>query len=446
MSKDQPLQKPGPMRRILGNLGFLVKGRGIAGIMLFGVTALMARTLGPAEFGFVMVIQTYVLLLRGIFEFQIYDSVVKFGVPSQDDADHPKLRRLLKLCFRVDRVARIIGTLVGLSLVPIIGPAIGMNHSQVWMMALYTLVLMITVAEGTSIGILRLFDHFDILGKQMTIGPLINFCGVLIAWWLDAPMAIFVAILAVAFISEHLYLAAKAWKIYRLHLGQPGEEEHLKEMSFMEFEGLKHFLWVTYWQSSIDLVSKHSPVIMAGYILGPAEAGLLRLAKQFSSLLAKPSILIRQVIFPDLTRSWREGSANFKLIAYKTAMMGIIIGLLFVVSSYFYGANLIETFVGKDFIAAAPVLTLMLLAATFDVSSSSLRAAAYAMGIASNVLKYYVLSFVVFLILFIFLTLHIGLIGTGMAASISAFIPLVALIILIEKNSNNTPVNTQQKK
>ena len=45
-----------PMRRILGNFGLLVRGRGIAAVMSFGATALMARTLGPAEFGMVVLI------------------------------------------------------------------------------------------------------------------------------------------------------------------------------------------------------------------------------------------------------------------------------------------------------------------------------------------------------------------------------------------------------
>ena len=75
-----------------------------------------------------------------------------------------------------------------------------------------------------------------------------------------------------------------------------------------EFVGLRHFLGVTYWQSNIDLIPKHISVIMAGYLLGAADAGLLRLARQFSSLLAKPAILIRQVIFLDLTRSWNQAA------------------------------------------------------------------------------------------------------------------------------------------
>ncbi len=441
MSKSEQTKPPnpqGPMRKVLGNFGFLIRGRGIAGILLFGVTALMARTLGAAEFGFVVLIQTYVLLLRGLFEFQIFDVIVRYGIPAQENDDRKKIRRLFKICWKVDRSARIIATLIGLLLAPVIGPAMGMDQEQTVLLALYTLVLLSTVGEGTAIGVLRLYNQFDILGKQMAVGPFIRLIGVIFAWWYHAPMSVFVSIFALAFVSEHVYLDWYAWKEYQKHLSFTDEIDRPVKVKFDEFSGLKHFLWVTYWQANADLVSKHISVILAGYLLGPVEAGLLRLARQFSSLLAKPAELIRQVVFPDLTRSWREGSDHFKLVAYRTALLGIGIGFTFVVTGYFYGDIILEKLVGEEYMAAAPLLTLLLLAASFDLSASSLRAAAYAIGSATQVLHLYVISVVVYLGLFFLLTVHLGLIGAGIAACIAAIIPLIAMIIMIHKSSLKT--------
>lgn len=96
-----------PMRRVLGNFGFLIRGRGIAAVMLFAITAILARALGPAEFGMVVLIQTYALLTRGLLNFQLFDAIVRFGVPAHDTNDTPTLRRLIKVCWRVDRIACI---------------------------------------------------------------------------------------------------------------------------------------------------------------------------------------------------------------------------------------------------------------------------------------------------------------------------------------------------
>lgn len=419
-----------PMRRVLGNFGFLVRGRGIAAVMSLGATTLMARALGPTEFGMVVLIHAYALLMRGLLDFRSVEAVVRYGVPAHDAGDTRTLRRLIKVCRRVDRRASLAATAIALILAPLIGPLMGIDRDHVILLSAYSLVLL-TTGNSSAKGILRLFDQFDILGRQMTIGPSIRFFGVVVAWWLDSPLQVFVVILAVAYAAENLYASWRGRQEYRQRVGPPPRGESVSDASLTEFSGLRQFLWVTYWQSNMELVPKHLSTVLAGYLLGPAEAGLLRLAQEISSLLSKPAGLIREVVFLDLTRSWHQGSAAFNLIAYRTALLGGGFGLLFVLAGYFFGADLLAALIGKKFVAAAPVLTLMLLAATFDLTASSLRSAAYAIGHAGKVLRMYAVSAGIYVALFIALTSTSGLIGAGVAACVAAALPPLAIALLI---------------
>lgn len=419
-----------PMRRVMANFWLLIRGRGAAALMSLGATTLMARALGPAEFGMVVLIQTYAMLVRGLFDFQPFEAVVRYGVPAHDAGDTPTVRRLITVCRRVDRRTSLTATALALVSAPLIGPSLGMDREHVILLAAYSLVLLST-GTGTASGILRLFDQFDTLGRQLAIAPILSFLGIVVAWWLDGPLAVFVAILAVAYVAENLYLIWHGRRQYRQHIGPPAEGEVVEDATLAEFSGLRPFLWINYWQSNLDVLPKHLATVLMSYLLGPAEAGLLRLARQFSSLLGKPAALVRQVVFLDLTRSWNQGSAAFQHVAYRTALIGGGIGLVFVVVGYFLGENLLVALVGEKFRAAAPVLTLMLLAATFDLASSSLRSAAYAIGHAGKVLRMYVVSVAVYLTLFVALTLWTGLIGAGLAACIAAAIPLVGMTLLI---------------
>lgn len=423
-----------PMRRILGNFGLLVRGRGIAGVMSFGATALMARALGPAEFGIVVLIETYALLARGLFSFKQFQAIVRYGVPLHDANDTRALQRLLSVCQRIDRYACIISTVLAMLLAPVIGPLMGMSEDQVILLTAYSLVLLVT-GNNTAIGTLRLFDKFDILGQQMTVGPAITFIGVAIGWWFDSPMPVFVAILAFAYTTENLYLSWLGRREYRQHFHTPVEGGMVRLAGMTEFPGLRHFLWVTYWQSNVDLVPKRISLMFTGYLLGATEAGLFRLARQISSLLSKPATLIRQVVFPDLTRSWHQGSDDFKLIAYRTALMGAGAGLLLVLVGYFFGDLLLEAIFGKEFVGAAGLLTLMLLAGSFDLAAASLRSAAYAIGHAGKVLRLHILSAVIYLLLFIALTSQMGLMGAGWATCIAAALPAIAMAILIRQSA-----------
>ena len=433
MSKQQTSQpEKSPMRRILGNLGLLVRGRGIAAVLTLATTALLARDLGPVEFGLVVVIQTYVLLIRGLLNFKQFEAIIKFGVPAHDTGDKHTIRRLIHISRKVDRYTSILATIVALALAPLIGPAMGMDQEHVILLAFYSLVL-ITTGNRTDVGILRLLDHFDILGRQMAIGSIVRFFGILIAWFIGSSLPVYIAILSFAFISEEIYLSWHGRKEFRNQIGFAAEGESVEDAKMSEFIGLRPFLWITYWQSNLDLVPKHISVMLAGYLLGASEAGLLRLARQFSSLLAKPAVLIRQVVFLDLTRSWNKGGQDFKVIAYRTAFYGTCVGMVFVIAGYFFGDGLLDAIVGGEYIAAAPVLTLMLLSATFELAASSLRSACYAIGDADKVLRVYGFSAFVYMSLFILLTMWMGLIGAGVAAAVSAIIPPLAMLIFIKK-------------
>jgi O-antigen/teichoic acid export membrane protein len=107
-------------------------------------------------------------------------------------------------------------------------------------------------------------------------------------------------------------------------------------------------------------------------------------------------------------------------------------GLLMVALSIPLGAPILGI-IGPEYTAAAPLMTLMLLAATFELAGSPLRAAAYALGGAGTVLSIYALSSIIYLGLFYVFTPPLGLIGPGVAASIAGALTLTRLLLLVRK-------------
>ena len=47
----------------------------------------MARALGPTEFGMLVLMQTYVLLIRGLLNFKQFQAIIRYGVPAHDAGD-----------------------------------------------------------------------------------------------------------------------------------------------------------------------------------------------------------------------------------------------------------------------------------------------------------------------------------------------------------------------
>jgi O-antigen/teichoic acid export membrane protein len=322
--------------------------------------------------------------------------------------------------------------------VPLAGHFLQWDSDMVAWAALYCLVILST-ANGTPNGILRVYDRFDALSIQFTVGPALRFIMVAAAWALDAPMPVFIIAWGSAFAAGHVYMFVRGLIELRAHMktglwnGFHWGEVRERESDFWKFIG------VVYWQTNIDLLPKHVSVLLAGSLLGPASAGLFRLAREFSTVLTQPAVMLREVLFPDLTRSFHAEDGGIRSVPFKTALIAGAVGLAFVLLSVFFGDALLGI-VGEEYVPAATLLSLLLLAASFDLASASLRAAAYAMGKAGSILRIHIVGILTYVSLFFLLTPFTGLTGPGLAAILASLLALVLTIRLIARVA--TPAGT----
>jgi O-antigen/teichoic acid export membrane protein len=189
------------------------------------------------------------------------------------------------------------------------------------------------------------------------------------------------------------------------------------------------FVGVVYWQTGIDFLPKHLSTLVVGGLLGPAAAGLFQFAREISTVMSTPAVLLREVLFPELTRAWIENRERFQQMPYRAALVTGCAGLLLVAVGVFAGRPLLGL-VGNDYIAAHALMVLFLAAGTFDLTSASFRAAVYAMGRATSLLRIHVLGVGVYFATLLLLTWLFGLIGGGIAA-IAASVLTLSLTFLL---------------
>lgn len=415
--------------RVLKNFGVVLRGRGIAGVLTLAATALMANALSATEFGLVILLHTYVLAVRGILNFRTYEAIVRFGVPLHENGAHEGLKRLFRTTTLIDLASGIAATLLGVSAASIAGGLLHWDAQMISLAGVYSLVMLTTVSN-TPNGILRLYDRFDALSVFYTVGPVIRITGVIIAWSLGAGMHIFIAIWAAAFVVENSWLFIRGHMELNQHLkGGIWRGVNWQEIRNTSQE-FRHFIAVVYWQTNIDLLPKHLSVLLAGSLLGPAAAGMFRLARDFSSILSKPAMMLREVLFPDLARMLHTEAEGFHELGYRAVKVAGAAGLLLVLLSIPAAGPLLGV-IGSEYTPAASLLTLMLLAATFELAGSPLRAAAYAMGKVSQVLRIHLLSLLIYLGLFYLLIPVMGLPGPGVAAGIGTLLTLLLMIRLV---------------
>jgi len=415
--------------RVLKNFGVVLRGRGIAGVFTLAATTLMANALPVAEFGLVILLHTYVLAVRGILNFRTYEAIVRFGIPLHENGDNEGLKQLFRTTTMVDVTSSVAATLLGISAASIAGGFLHWDAQMISLAGLYSLV-MLSTASNTPNGILRLYDRFDALSVFYVLGPAIRITGVGIAWTMDAGMNVFVAIWAAAFVLDNIWLFVRGHLEFNRHnngnIWQGGHWQELRKTS-REF---RRFIVVVYWQTNIDLMPKHLAVLLAGSMLGPAAAGMFRLARDFSTILSKPAMMLNEVLFPDLARILHSEAAGFHELTFRAVKVAGAAGLLLVLLSI-PAAGPILGIIGPEYTEAKLLVTLMLLAATFELAGAPLRATAYAIGKVAQVLRIYLLSLLIYLGLFYVLTPLMGLQGPGVAACTGTLLTLLLMLRLV---------------
>ena len=421
--------------RVLKNFGVVLRGQGVAAIFTLVATVLMANALSATEFGLVILLHTYVLAVRGFLNFRTYEAIVRFGVPLHENGENKNLKRLFRTTTLIDISSGIVATLVGVGAASAAGVFLHWDDRMISLATLYSLVMLTTIAN-TPNGILRLYDRFDALSVFYMVGPAIRITGVSIAWMMDASMYVFISIWAIAYVLENSWLFIRGHIELKKHIsdsiwqgmGWRGENWRGTLKTTHEF---RHFMTVLYWQTNIDLLPKHLSVLLAGSLLGPAAAGMFRLARDFSSILTKPAMMLREVLFPDLTRILHTESEGFYELGFRAVKLAGAGGLILVLLSI-PSAKPLLGLIGPEYTQAATVLSLLLLAATFELAGSPLRAAAYAMGKVAPVLRIHLLSILIYLGLFYILAPVMGLPGPGVAACAGTLLTLLLMLRLVK--------------
>lgn len=436
-------EKQSLLRRMGKNFGKLLRGRGVAAVLELITVAVLARSLSPANFGQLVLVQTYVQMVRGLFNFRLHETVVRFGVPVHDANNHHSLRRLLRLTLLIDIAASGASVVVAILAVPLAGLLFDWDQDLILGALIYSSILL-TSAKDTPKGILRLFDRFDVLGIQLMISPVARLFGVLVVSTQVPDVLSFVIVLALGTLAGNIYLIARGWMEYGRRIGG----NLLRGPSIKgwrdEFPGLRGFLSIVYLQSNLDNVQKQAPTLLAGAILGAEGAGLLRIAREATKILSKPGALLQQVLFPNLVRLWTRHTANFRSILLRIVLVSGVFGLVFISASIFGGRPLLTGILGPDYAAAAPLMSLLLFAATLELVVFMLRTGGYAMGLAGKILWLHGISAVLYVIAFVAITPSMGLIGPGIAACFSATVTLIGISLLVSRGIRNAQLAPQQ--
>jgi O-antigen/teichoic acid export membrane protein len=256
------------IKRAGGNSGWLAASAGFSAIASLIYVALVARTLGPREFGSFVLVMTYGELMTDLVQFQSWKAVTSFGAAHREAGNRVSLRRLFGCTTAIDWVSGLLGAALAVMIVPYAGPLLHWSAHERSEAALFSAALLLTLST-TPAGILRILDRFDLQVLSDSVVQLIRFAGCLAGWAINAGVIWFLCVWAFASLALQLL----QWgAVLALGYGPSFSRSALRQGG-LENPGLWPFMLKTNVSSSLSLFWMQSATLIVGAGAGAVQAG-----------------------------------------------------------------------------------------------------------------------------------------------------------------------------
>ena len=318
-------------------------------------------------------LHAYVMTVRGVITVKPFEAIVKYGTIAADNSEFDRLGKLLVSCMKLDIITALLGFTVasfGISILVDLQYLEPRAEKIGWIYCL----LLLMANDGTAVGSLRIWNKFNYISYCLIGGAFFRVFGIIALYICDSLALNNVAF--VWFISsciQYFLLQVTGWLLIIRTLPKPLHNYQTPfKLCELENKGIWRFLHLVYWQGVLEIIPKRGGVLLSGFFLGPEIAALYRITNDLAGVIAKPALLVRQVIFPDLARLKNENSKNLPL-TLKISIVVTLPAALLAIASLWFGEDFLSLTVGHDYKIASVLLTVLILSATLELASSPLR-------------------------------------------------------------------------
>ena len=430
----EPVVPGGIVRRIYGHLARLLSGKAAAGLISLAYMILAAHSLGPSDYGVLILVHGFALTVGGIVEFPGWHAVVRFGARARARGDSDALLRLLRFVACVENAAGVMAIVCAAILAPLIGPRLGWSATALAFALPYSLAVLASV-RSTAAGYLQLMGRFDLIGLHNIVSPTIRLIGAALCWAIGLGLQAFLVTWLLAALAEWAVMWLMGLHVARKALpGRPliGSMKGVVAQN----PGIWRFMIAANADVTFgELAGRIAPLVI-GWVLGPAAVGLYAIAQRATVVIAQPSQILGQAAYAELAHLVAAGDFGIRL--RRAVLHCIGIALLAAVPLFvllvLFGRPIVMLIGGASFAGAAGLLAWLASARIVALAAPPCSAALIAMGrpglsVSANMIAAFGL------LPLLPPLLSFGPIGAGWHALLVSCVATVLLIVFVLRES-----------
>ncbi|MEM9374930.1 MAG: lipopolysaccharide biosynthesis protein [Pseudomonadota bacterium] len=429
MTQSAAPQSVGVIGRILKNIGLLFGGKTSAVLIGLAVLAIAARALTIEELGMLLLLHAFIALMTGIATFKSWQALIQFGAKPVETGDMPRFHRLLRFSIGLDITAACSAAVLSVTVFLMFQDMLGLPEDVFWYALSYCL-LSATNLRSSPLGILRLYDRFDLISLHDQTVPIVRLVGASLGLFLGGGLTWFILVWMAAAAATNLIMPALALRELSRRGALPGLFSSRPTLKAPQ-TGIWRYVWMSNIDATIDLVDKQMPTLLAGALLGPAFAAQFKIARDVSDVFGKSARLLNQVLFPELVRLMIAGKTvrAIRIISFSSLYL-LTAGIGLAVLMSLFGPALFEIALDSDYARVASVATMLVIAAALTGGATPIYSGLYALGNPGRAALSRAITVAITITLFVTLSSSIREAGPGWAMVIGSGLGLLITAVI----------------
>lgn len=403
-----------PLRLRLRSVGHLLTGNMAEALLGLAVVAIAARSLGPTEYGLLVLAFSYARALERLVSFQSWQPLVRYGAPLLEARDREELKSLLKFGLLLDLAGALASFVIGIGLALAGGALFGWSDTLRTVLFICCLMLPFRLSGMPTAG-LRIHGAFKSIAWIGTAGTAIRLAGSIAAMLMGGGIVAFAVAWAGSQVLASLLFLGAAFSLLKAR-GVTGIWQASVSNISDRFQGIWRFAISTNISLTLRSSANQLDIFIVGALAGPAAAGLYHIAKRAGRMAEQISVQAQAVLFPDVTRLWaRRDVPEFRRAALQMEIILVAFGALCTIAALVIGRPLIVLALGPAFEDTWSLVVVQMLAVTAMMAGVGSRAGLLAMGEDGKVLKATMAGTILFHLSAFLLVPQLGAVGANWA-------------------------------
>lgn len=348
---------------------------------LVGV-ALCARILGPEGYGVFAVLMAVTALVGGLLYLPGFEAITTYVTRGLAQGRREEAGAVLVFALggAVATAWAAYGVVAGLTLSA--GGLLGVADAHVTAMLVYATVLVFHAGHQEQLAVLRLADRVPPTLAAAAAEVLVRIA--VLAWvWLTGSGGL--PMVAAAYAAGALVFGVAMFAGTLAAARRAGLPLHLRFFSLRRLpRDLLRFQAVSFASTSVGAVFLNLDTILLGHLLGSAQLGLYRGARQIADICMRPFVPISLGVQAEYSRLWYGADAQDPSALRRLSSRFTVLSLVLAGGGYGLLAALHEPLIrlglGEGFVGAAPLLLIMIPGAFVFAASTAWQALPAAAG------------------------------------------------------------------